>query len=89
MLCTNHDNRKVVNHTMEVLINICENKNVTEDLKVGVVHALNVLRTLFRCSQLADLVGPFVARAITISVILFNSSSWPVSIVCLIEFKFF
>lgn len=66
---------------METLISICENKNTNEDLKVGVVHALNVLRALFRCSQLGDLVGPFVSRAIDISIVLFNSSSWPVSII--------
>lgn len=64
---------------METLITICENKNITEDLEIGVVHALNVLRALFRCTQLGDLVGPFVSRAINISIILFNSSSWPVS----------
>lgn len=72
---------------METLIHFCENKNLTEDLKVGVVHALNVLRILFRCSQLGDLVGPFVSRAISLSVILFNSSSWPVSHFCLSKFK--
>lgn len=66
---------------METLLGICENKNINEDLKVGVVHALNVLRALFRCSQLGDLVGPFVSRAINISIVLFNSSSWPVSII--------
>lgn len=66
---------------METLLGICENKNINDDLKVGVVHALNVLRALFRCSQLGDLVGPFVSRAINISIVLFNSSSWPVSII--------
>lgn len=68
---------------METLISICENKNISEDSKVGVVHALNVLRTLFRCSNLGDLVGPYVSRAIAISIVLFNSSSWPVSTICL------
>lgn len=64
---------------METLISICENKNITENLEVGVIHAQNVLRALFRCSELGDLVGPFVSRAIKISIILFNSSSWSVS----------
>lgn len=64
---------------METLISICENKNITENLEVGVIHAQNVLRALFRCSDLGDLVGPFVSRAIKISIILFNSSSWSVS----------
>lgn len=63
---------------METLISICENKNITENLEVGVIHALNVLRALFRCSELGDLVGPFVSRGIKISIVLFNSSSWPV-----------
>lgn len=78
MICTNHDKRKIVNYTMNTLICICENKNITEDCEVGVVHALNVLRALFRCSQLGELVGPFVSRAINISILLFNSSLWPV-----------
>ncbi|KAE9528149.1 hypothetical protein AGLY_012571 [Aphis glycines] len=78
LICTNHDKRKNVNYTMETLLGICENKNINEDLKVRVVHALNVLRALFRCSQLGDLVGPFVSRAINISIVLFNSSSWPI-----------
>lgn len=64
---------------METLISICENKNITENLEVKVIHAQNVLRALFRCSELGDLVGPFVSRAIKISIVLFNSSSWPVS----------
>lgn len=72
---------------METLISICENKNITQDLETGVVHAQNVLRALFRCSQLGDLVGPFVSRAINISIILFNSTSWPVSHICIINHK--
>lgn len=63
---------------MEILISVCEQNNITEDMEVGVVHAMNVLRALFRCSPLGDLVGPFVSKAINISIILFNSSSWPV-----------
>jgi len=69
---------------MEMLISICENKDITENLKIGVVHSMNVLRALFRCSSLGDLVGPFVSRAINISIVLFNSSSWLVSAFCLI-----
>lgn len=67
---------------METLISICEKKNNMENLEIGVVHALNVLRALFRCSQLGDLVGPFVSRAIDVSIVLFNSSSWPVCQTC-------
>ncbi|VVC29565.1 Armadillo-type fold,Domain of unknown function DUF2428, death-receptor-like,Armadillo-like helical [Cinara cedri] len=75
LICTNHDKRQIVNHTMETLITICNN---SESLEAGVVHALNVLRALFRCSQLGDLVGLFLSRAINISIVLFNSSSWPI-----------
>lgn len=84
LICTNHDKRKTVDYTMETLLSICENKNITENLEIGVVHAQNVLRALFRCSQLGDLVGPFVSRGIDVSIVLFNSSSWPVSSTCLI-----
>lgn len=66
---------------METLIEICENKNLTENVEVGVVHALNVLRALFRCSQLGDVVGAYVSKAFEISIELFNSSSWPVSLI--------
>ncbi|XP_050441276.1 thyroid adenoma-associated protein homolog isoform X2 [Adelges cooleyi] len=78
LICTNHDKRKVVNYTLETLISVCEVQHETEILKTGVVHALNVLRALFRCSTLGEFVGPFVSRAIIVSIILFNSSSWPV-----------
>lgn len=68
---------------MEKLLVICENKSTTGDSEdfERVVHALNVLRALFRCSELGDQVGPYVSRAIHISIVLFNSSSWPVSII--------
>lgn len=82
MLCTNPDKWKVINFTMEKLLVICETKSTTHDSEdfERVVHALNVLRVLFRCSELGDFVGPFISRAIHISILLFNSSSWPVSI---------
>lgn len=70
-----------MNYTMEVLIEICESKTSTEEEEVRVVHALNVLRALFRCSQLGDVVGAFVSKAFEISIVLFNSSSWPVSLI--------
>lgn len=65
---------------METLISLCENPNMIQNLKDAVVHALNILRALFRCSQLGDFVGAFVSRGIYISIVLFNSSSWPVSL---------
>jgi len=73
---------------MEMLISNCENDDITDNLKIGVVHSMNVLRALFRCSPLGELVDPYVSRAINISIVLFNSSSWPVSIVCSIKLKF-
>lgn len=89
MICTNPDKWKVINFTMEKLLVICEKKSTTDNSEdfERVVHALNVLRVLFRCSELGDLVGPFISRAIHISIVLFNSSSWPVSIIYKITLK--
>ncbi|XP_050527383.1 thyroid adenoma-associated protein homolog isoform X2 [Daktulosphaira vitifoliae] len=78
LICSNHDKHRVVSLTLDALISMCEVENETGKSKIELVHALNVLRALFRCSNLGEFVDPFISRAINISIILFNSSSWPV-----------
>lgn len=43
------------------------------------VHALNILRGLFRESKLGELVIPYVAVAIKIAIEGFKAQFWPVS----------
>ncbi|KAG8338592.1 hypothetical protein J6590_000264 [Homalodisca vitripennis] len=39
-------------------------------------HALNILRALFRNTQLGEAVGVFVERAIIVTITAFSASSW-------------
>lgn len=43
------------------------------------VHALNILRALFRDSRLADHVVTFVPEAVEVAIAGFSASLWPVS----------
>ncbi len=43
------------------------------------VHALNILRALYRDSRLADFVVPFISEGVIIAIQGFSASSWPVS----------
>lgn len=42
------------------------------------VHALNILRALYRDSRLADFVVPFISDGVTIAIQGFSATSWPV-----------
>lgn len=44
-----------------------------------VVHALNILRALYRDTRLGDSIVPFVAEGVMIAVEGFSSTLWPVS----------
>jgi hypothetical protein len=43
------------------------------------VHALNILRALFRSSQLGDHVSPYIAQGFSVAIHAFKGSSWAVS----------
>jgi hypothetical protein len=43
------------------------------------VHALNILRALFRDSRLAEYVVTFVPEAVEVAIAGFSASIWPVS----------
>ncbi len=42
------------------------------------VHALNILRSLYRESKLGDLVVPFIPEGVMIAIEGFSASLWPV-----------
>lgn len=46
------------------------------------VHALNILRALYRDSRLGDHVVPFIPDGIKVAIAGFSASLWPVSVMC-------
>lgn len=42
------------------------------------IHALNILRTLYRESRLNQVIGPYIARGLMLSIAGFEASDWPV-----------
>ena len=47
-----------------------------------VIHALNILRALFRDSQLKETVVPYIATALMIAIKGFSQTIWPVCCAC-------
>jgi len=45
----------------------------------AVVHALNILRALYRDARLGDCIIPFVAEGVMLAIEGFSSTFWPVS----------
>ncbi|XP_030566188.1 thyroid adenoma-associated protein homolog isoform X1 [Drosophila novamexicana] len=50
--------------SMSLLLDVCERRGPGPDAAVARSHAMNIMRALFRCSELAELVGEFVGRGI-------------------------
>lgn len=44
----------------------------------GSIHALNILRTLYRESRLNRVIGPYVARGLMLAIGGFEANDWPV-----------
>ena len=42
-------------------------------------HAMNILRSLFRNSQLGEMVSPYVPQGITLAIHGFTAKTWSVS----------
>ncbi|XP_030369927.1 thyroid adenoma-associated protein homolog [Scaptodrosophila lebanonensis] len=62
-------------NTVRVLLDVCERRREGES--AARTHALNILRALFRCSELAELVGEYVPRAIVCALESFVALNWP------------
>nr|XP_018910499.1 PREDICTED: thyroid adenoma-associated protein homolog [Bemisia tabaci] len=60
---------------MSQLLDLCES---SEKSSISKIHALNILRSLFRSTELGDQVNSYVARGVKIAVLGFNASSWSV-----------
>ena len=60
---------------IETLLNITTNG--TKDCKI---HALNILRNLYRESRLNQVIGPYVARGLMLSITGFEAQDWAVSL---------
>lgn len=42
------------------------------------IHALNILRNLYRESRLNQVIGPYIARGLMLSITGFEAADWPV-----------
>ncbi|CAH1388856.1 unnamed protein product [Nezara viridula] len=62
---------KSLHKAMSSLLNIAK-----EGCSEGRVHALNILRALYRGSSLGEAVGPYVAEGIATAINGFNSNTW-------------
>lgn len=78
----------VDNSTASVPSNIAENFKIlnvpTEssdcvDTVEARIHALNILRSLFRHSLLGESVTPYIAQGVTVAIQGFKSKTWAVS----------
>lgn len=62
-------------YSMVSLIEVCKNGSVAE----ARTHALNILRALFRCTDLGDSVGEYISDGIECAIRGYSSDNWPVS----------
>jgi hypothetical protein len=72
---------------MESLLEIAANEKASECR----IHALNILRNLYRESRLNQVIGPYVARGLILSITGFEAPDWPVRFLmrlsCLVVFR--
>jgi hypothetical protein len=72
---------------MESLLEIAANEKASECR----IHALNILRNLYRESRLNQVIGPYVARGLILSITGFEAPDWPVRFLmrfsCLVFFE--
>lgn len=62
-----------VKHSMVTLFDICRNGNAAE----ARTHALNILRALFRCTDLGDSIGEYISDGIECAIRGYSSDNWP------------
>lgn len=70
-VCTNNG----LKYSMRSLIEICKSGSVAE----ARTHALNILRALFRCTDLGDSIGEYISDGMEIAIRGYSSNNWPVS----------
>lgn len=70
-VCTSNGLR----YSMVSLIEVCRRGNIAE----ARTHALNILRALFRCTDLGDSVGEYISDGIDCAIRGYSSDNWPVS----------
>lgn len=70
-VCTNNG----LKQSMVTLIRVCRSGMVAE----ARTHALNILRALFRCTDLGDSVGEYISDGIESAIRGYASDNWPVS----------
>lgn len=70
-VCTNNG----LKYSMVSLIGVCRSGSVAE----ARTHASNILRALFRCTDLGDSVGEYISDGIECAIRGYSSDNWPVS----------
>ncbi|KAL4224170.1 hypothetical protein ACF0H5_017623 [Mactra antiquata] len=71
--------RQSFKRTMEELLCLGLDETITtEDKSTAKVHALNILRALFKDSKLRDDVSPYVADGLKVAILGFKSPLWAV-----------
>lgn len=65
---------ELFNRTIESLLNIA-----TDGLSECRIHAMNILRNLYRESRLNQVIGPYVARGLMLSITGFEAPDWAVN----------
>ena len=66
---------------MNTLLDIASHDQATNSLQPSCVHALNILRAVFRESRLGDHVMPYVASGFKAALYGISSHVWAVSVV--------
>lgn len=64
------------NTCMNTLLELCENS--TAESEKSLMHAMNILRALYRHAMLGELVSAYIDRGMKVAINGFSSSSWGV-----------
>ncbi|XP_052228091.1 thyroid adenoma-associated protein homolog isoform X2 [Dreissena polymorpha] len=71
--------RQCFKQTMQELLALAlDESTVTLEMCIGKVHALNILRALYKDSRLKDDVAPYVADGLKVAILGFKSPLWTV-----------
>ncbi|XP_062127547.1 tRNA (32-2'-O)-methyltransferase regulator THADA-like [Drosophila sulfurigaster albostrigata] len=62
--------------SMKLLLEVCERREPGSAASTARSHALNIMRALFRCSELSELVGEFIGRGVRCALESLVASEW-------------